>query len=78
MQIISVAETKAHLSEVLSLVEAGEDVMISRRGKPIARLTSIEQPLRPIDFRKLEAFRASLPKLSSSTELLRKLRDEGY
>lgn len=35
---ISVAEAKAHLSEILDRVEAGEEVVITRRGKAVARL----------------------------------------
>ena len=38
MDRYSVAEAKAHLSELLDRVEAGEDVVITRRGVPVARL----------------------------------------
>lgn len=33
MQTVSVAEAKAHLSEILSKVEAGEELRITRRGR---------------------------------------------
>ena len=33
---VSVAEAKAKLSEILKQVEAGENVAITRRGKPVA------------------------------------------
>lgn len=36
--IINVAEAKAKLSELLARVEAGEEIVIARAGKPIARL----------------------------------------
>jgi prevent-host-death family protein len=39
----SVAELKARLSEFLSAVKRGEDVIITDRGKPVARLTPLEQ-----------------------------------
>lgn len=42
---INVHEAKAHLSEYLARVEAGETVVICRRNKPIARL-SPETPQR--------------------------------
>lgn len=36
---VSVRELKAHLSEYLRHVAAGQDVVVTSRGKPIARLT---------------------------------------
>lgn len=38
MQQVQVAEAKAHLSALLERVEAGEEIVIARRGKPVARL----------------------------------------
>ena len=38
MHTVSVAKAKAHLSEILAEVEAGEEVIITRRGKPVARI----------------------------------------
>ena len=38
MNTVSVAEAKAHLSELLNQVEAGEEIVITRRGQPIACL----------------------------------------
>ena len=35
MTEVSVAEAKAHLSEILDRVEAGESVVITRRGKAV-------------------------------------------
>ena len=37
---VSVAEAKAHLSELIAAVEAGEAVVITKRGKAVARLVS--------------------------------------
>jgi prevent-host-death family protein len=39
---IKVAQAKKHLSELLSKVETGEDVVIYRGGKPVARLVPAE------------------------------------
>lgn len=38
MEIVQVAQAKAHLSALLERVEAGEEIVIARRGKVIARL----------------------------------------
>ncbi|MDJ0354781.1 type II toxin-antitoxin system prevent-host-death family antitoxin [Paenarthrobacter sp. PH39-S1] len=40
----NVQETKTRLSELLNLVENGEDVVIAKAGKPVARLVRIERP----------------------------------
>jgi prevent-host-death family protein len=41
MTTISVHEAKTHLSRLLQQVEAGEEVIISRGGVPIARLVPV-------------------------------------
>jgi prevent-host-death family protein len=38
MKTFAVADARKHFSEILAAVEAGEDVMITRRGKSVARL----------------------------------------
>ena len=42
MHSIGVFEAKNRLTALLNEVEAGGEVIITRRGKPIARLTSID------------------------------------
>ena len=43
------AEASAHLSELVDRVEAGDSIDITRRGKPVARLTAPERPRKSID-----------------------------
>ena len=43
MREIGAFEAKSKLGQLLDWVEAGEDVIITRRGKPVARLTSPDQ-----------------------------------
>lgn len=50
----NVSEAKAELSKLLVLVENGEEVIISRAGKPVAKLTLIEQQPSPRKFGALE------------------------
>ncbi|MDE2782535.1 MAG: type II toxin-antitoxin system Phd/YefM family antitoxin [Gemmatimonadota bacterium] len=38
MSTINVHEAKTHLSRLLARVEAGEEIVIARSGKPVARL----------------------------------------
>jgi prevent-host-death family protein len=78
MVTVNVAQAKAHLSELLDKVEAGEDVVITRHGRPVARLHSASRPKYPLMLDDLAAFRATMPPLRRpSAELLREMRDEG-
>ena len=50
MQITNISEAKAQLSALIEKVLAGEDVIIGKAGKPVARLIRYEnsrQPRRP-------------------------------
>ena len=38
MTVVNVGEAKTHLSRLLAQVEAGDEVVISRGGHPVARL----------------------------------------
>ena len=42
MAMVNVHEAKTNLSRLLAQVEAGEDVVISRSGKPVARLVRFQ------------------------------------
>jgi prevent-host-death family protein len=44
MREVGAFEAKTHLSELLAAVEAGEEVLITRRGKPVARLVPAQDP----------------------------------
>jgi len=79
MDRISLAEAKAHLSEIIDRVEAGESVEITRRGKPAARIVPAPPARQPIDVAALRALRESLPyQAESAVDLIRKMRDDGY
>jgi prevent-host-death family protein len=42
MKTVTTREAQHHLSKVLELVEAGEDVVITRRGREVAKLTAVK------------------------------------
>ena len=44
MPVVSVREARNCLSRLLEQVEAGEDVIIARRGEPVARLVPFNSP----------------------------------
>ena len=75
MATISVAEAKAHLSEIIDRVESGEQIVITRHGRPVARLSPESAPKKPIP--SLAKFRARMPRLEPTlSETLRQMRDE--
>ena len=41
---MNIAKAKARLSELVALAESGEDVVISRGGKPVVRLNPVTPP----------------------------------
>lgn len=43
-KIVNVHEAKTHLSRLLERVSAGDDIVIAKAGKPVARLVAIGMP----------------------------------
>lgn len=77
MKTVSIAEAKAHLSELVDGVISGEGVTITRRGKPVAELVVPSRPRKKIDFAELRAFTASMPlEEEDSGTFMRRLRDD--
>jgi prevent-host-death family protein len=78
MVTVNLVQAKAHLSELLDKVEAGEEVIITRHGRAVAHLHAVSRPKQPLRLDDLAAFRATMPPLRwPSAELLREARDEG-
>lgn len=84
MGAYTVAEAKAHLSEILNRVEAGERVTITRRGTPVATVVRPSKAaaamlLPQIDWSAIATFRRTLPRSKmSASDLVRKMRDAGF
>lgn len=77
MRSVALAEAKAQLSALVDAVEAGESVCITRHGKPVAQLTAIEKPQKPLDVEKLRAFIRSQPMQDEDAgTFMRRLRDD--
>lgn len=56
MKTVGVYEAKTHLPKLLDEVSEGATIVITRHGKPVARLMPMERPKRDID-EIIEAFR---------------------
>ena len=50
MDTVNIYEAKTSLSKLVERVEAGEEVIIARGGKPVARLTQLVATKRKIRF----------------------------
>ena len=75
MSNVSLAQAKAKLSQLIDQVEAGEELVITRHGRPVAKVTAVRPTRRLIP--SLAEFRAGLPRRKeSSATLLRRMRDE--
>lgn len=68
MRTVGAFEAKNHLSELLDCVERGEEVVITRRGKPVAKLVATSEATDP------ERSREALQRLA---DLRDRLRSEG-
>jgi prevent-host-death family protein len=77
MITVGAFEAKTHFSALLEKVAAGEEVVITKHGKPVARLVSVEA----IDRARADAAFEKLKLLRRETRLdglsWKELRDEG-
>jgi prevent-host-death family protein len=76
----SVADAKNHLSELIDKAIGGEEVVITRHGRPVIELKPIAQHGRPItgeDIEWLRAHRVQLLKPDDEpTSIVERMRDE--
>ena len=49
-ETINVYDAKTRLSQLVDKAAAGEDVVVSRNGKPLVRITRLEEPKRKIKY----------------------------
>lgn len=83
MPSYSIATTKDKLSSLIDKALAGEEVIITRHGKPTVALHNVNDGLSsrpsPADaMKRLTTLREAGPKVAiSSADLVRQMRDEG-
>jgi len=74
---VSLADAKARLSELSALAEAGETVVITKRGRPVARLSPPSVVRRPVDLARLRRLTDGMPRQAEDAgEFMRRLRDD--
>jgi len=50
MDTVNIYDAKTRLSQLVDQAASGHDVVLSRNGKPLVRLTQLERPKRKIRF----------------------------
>ena len=76
MSAVTVAEAKAHLSELVERAAKGETVCVTRRGKPIAKIAPLAEPKKPVDVALLREITKGMPgQPEPASDFIRRLRD---
>jgi prevent-host-death family protein len=83
MALYGVAEAKDNLSSLIAKAEAGEEVIITRHGKPSVELKVVRAEQRDPEavraaFERARKLRESLPKVSITSLELKRLEQEDY
>jgi prevent-host-death family protein len=50
MDTVNIYDAKTRLSQLVDRAASGEDVVVSRNGKPLVRITQLEKPARRVKF----------------------------
>ena len=79
MRTMTLADAKARLSAAVDLVEAGEEIVITRRGRPVARIVrEAERPLANAAalLKEMQKFVMAQPlQAESAVKLVRRMRE---
>lgn len=67
MKTATVANAKSHFSALLADVEAGQEIVITRRGRPVARLVPEPRDAAPFDWESVQAWVESGPPAPGAT-----------
>jgi prevent-host-death family protein len=82
MSTHSVAEAKNRLPELIDRALKGEDVVITRHGKPVAELKPIPKPPRSVTAEDLDWLAAhrvrTLSKRENAGQIVSRMRDEDW
>ncbi len=67
-QLVPIRDMNQHLSRYIDIVESGGDIIITRRGKPVARLSAIA-PSHTLTEEQQEALQRTLDRMNSGHPL---------
>jgi len=72
---LSLAEAKARLSELTERVTHGDEVVITRHGKPVARIQQVRDKPRRVDVAAFRRATARQAEPAAAAPLIRELRE---
>jgi prevent-host-death family protein len=74
---VSLADAKARLSELVEHAQSGETVVITRRGRAVARLTTASPERKPVELETLKALTRQMPRQEQSAgKFMRAVRED--
>lgn len=77
MHKVNVKDARKNISQLLDQIHSGEEIIILRRGKPVARMSRVEEQKTPLRFPDRSALRGRIPPMTQdSASLIRDIRDE--
>lgn len=78
MRRVNVSQTRENLAELLAAVEGGEEIVIVRRDRPVAKLVAVDKPMTA--FLDRSELRGEVPPMQlPAAQIVRGLRnDERY
>ena len=77
VRTVTLADAKINLSKLTELARQGETIIITRHGKPVAKISQTEVQRTPVDLQSLRALTNRMPpQTESAGEFLRRLRDD--
>lgn len=75
-QEVAIADAKAHFSQLTERVAAGEEILLTKRGRVVARLTQPDKELKPINLNALKQLTDAQPLQTQESEaFIRELRE---
>lgn len=78
MATVNIREARDRISLLINAAQAGEEVVITRRGRPVAQLVCVDDKANErLSFPDRRAFRAKFPAArEGAVDVVRSLRDE--
>ena len=54
MKTVNIHEAKTHLSRLVEEAAGGQEIVLAKNGRPVARLVGLGEPLKPREFGRLK------------------------
>ena len=79
MKYVGIAETRRRISNLVARAATGDEICITRHGKPIAKLIAIGTAHKPIDMKLLRRVTDTMPRQRQTAgEFVRTMRDTNH